>query len=248
MAQRTITPAGGGRVLIVMPTFNEAENLPKIVPAALEQLPEANLLVVDDNSPDGTGDLVAGRTGMEPRLHLLRRDRKMGLGTAYVAGFRYALERDYDRIIEMDADFSHDPRDVVRLLEASADSDIVIGSRYIKGVNVVNWPLKRLLLSMFASHYTRIITGLPLRDCTAGFKCFRREVLEAIELDSIQSDGYSFQIEMNFRAWVKGFRILEIPIIFVDRAAGTSKMSKRILREAVWMVWKLKGLKILNRL
>ena len=237
------------KILVIFPTFNEKQNILAIIEAVFAQNIEGlEILVVDDNSPDGTGDLVAGQTGREPRLHLLRRDRKMGLGTAYVAGFRYALERDYDRIIEMDADFSHDPKDVIRLLKASADSDIVIGSRYINGVNVVNWPLKRLLLSMFASYYTRIITGLPLRDCTAGFKCFRREVLEAIELDRIQSDGYSFQIEMNFRAWVKGFRILEIPIIFVDRAAGTSKMSKRILREAVWMVWKLKGLKILNKL
>ena len=237
------------KILVIFPTFNEKQNILAIIEAVFAQNIEGlEILVVDDNSPDGTGDLVAGQTGREPRLHLLRRDRKMGLGTAYVAGFRYALERDYDRIIEMDADFSHDPKDVIRLLKASADSDIVIGSRYINGVNVVNWPLKRLLLSMFASYYTRIITGLPLRDCTAGFKCFRREVLEAIELDRIQSDGYSFQIEMNFRAWVKGFRILEIPIIFVDRAAGTSKMSKRILREAIWMVWKLKWLKVFNKL
>jgi len=237
------------KILVIFPTFNEKQNILAIIEAVFAQNIEGlEILVVDDNSPDGTGDLVAGQTGREPRLHLLRRDRKMGLGTAYVAGFRYALERDYDRIIEMDADFSHDPKDLSRLLEASAASDIVIGSRYINGVNVVNWPLKRLLLSMFASYYTRIITGLPLRDCTAGFKCFRREVLEAIELDRIQSDGYSFQIEMNFRAWVKGFRILEIPIIFVDRAAGTSKMSKRILREAIWMVWKLKWLKVFNKL
>ncbi|HNS73487.1 MAG TPA: polyprenol monophosphomannose synthase, partial [bacterium] len=213
------------KTLVIFPTYNEKQNILAIIEAVFGQNIEGlDILVVDDNSPDGTGDLVAAQAGREPRLHLLRRDKKMGLGTAYVAGFRYALARDYERIIEMDADFSHDPKDLSRLLEASAASDIVIGSRYITGVNVVNWPLKRLLLSMFASYYTRSITGLPLRDCTAGFKCFRREVLETIELDRIQSDGYSFQIEMNFRAWVKGFRILEIPIIFVDRAAGTSKM------------------------
>lgn len=237
------------KTLVIFPTYNEKQNILAIIEAVFGQNIEGlDILVVDDNSPDGTGDLVAAQAGREPRLHLLRRDKKMGLGTAYVAGFRYALVRDYERIIEMDADFSHDPKDLSRLLEASAASDIVIGSRYITGVNVVNWPLKRLLLSMFASYYTRSITGLPLRDCTAGFKCFRREVLETIELDRIQSDGYSFQIEMNFRAWVKGFRILEIPIIFVDRAAGTSKMSKRILREAIWMVWKLKWLKVFNKL
>jgi len=237
------------KTLVIFPTYNEKQNILAIIEAVFGQNIEGlEILVVDDNSPDGTGDLVAAQAGREPRLHLLRRDKKMGLGTAYVAGFRYALARDYERIIEMDADFSHDPKDLSRLLEASAASDIVIGSRYITGVNVVNWPLKRLLLSMFASYYTRSITGLPLRDCTAGFKCFRREVLETIELDRIQSDGYSFQIEMNFRAWVKGFRILEIPIIFVDRAAGTSKMSKRILREAIWMVWKLKWLKVFNKL
>jgi len=237
------------KTLVIFPTYNEKQNILAIIEAVFGQNIEGlDILVVDDNSPDGTGDLVAAQAGREPRLHLLRRDKKMGLGTAYVAGFRYALARDYERIIEMDADFSHDPKDLSRLLEASAASDIVIGSRYITGVNVVNWPLKRLLLSMFASYYTRSITGLPLRDCTAGFKCFRREVLETIELDRIQSDGYSFQIEMNFRAWVKGFRILEIPIIFVDRAAGTSKMSKRILREAIWMVWKLKWLKVFNKL
>ena len=237
------------KILVIFPTFNEKQNILAIIEAVFAQNIEGlEILVVDDNSPDGTGDLVAGQTGREPRLHLLRRDRKMGLGTAYVAGFRYALERDYDRIIEMDADFSHDPKDVIRLLKASADSDIVIGSRYINGVNVVNWPLKRLLLSMFASYYTRIITGLPLRDCTAGFKCFRREVLEAIELDRIQSDGYSFQIEMNFRAWAKGFRIQEIPIVFTDRVNGVSKMSRHIVWEAAWMVWRLHFLRLRGKL
>ena len=237
------------KTLVIVPTFNEKQNILPITRAIFEQkIPELEVLVVDDGSPDGTGDIVAELAAADPRVHLLRREKKLGLGTAYVAGFRYALERDYGLIIEMDADFSHDPRDLIRLIEASAASDIVIGSRYIKGVNVVNWPLKRLLLSMFASYYTRIITGLPLRDCTAGFKCFRRSVLEHTQLERIQSDGYSFQIEMNFRAWVKGFTIAEIPIVFVDRAAGSSKMSKRIVREAIWMVWKLKWLQLTRRL
>jgi len=235
--------------LVIIPTYNEKQNIEAIIQAILAQeIPGIEILIVDDGSPDGTGALVAAMMEREPRLHLLSRERKMGLGTAYVAGFRFALAHDFDRVIEMDADFSHDPRDLKRLLEASDEADIVIGSRYITGVNVVNWPLRRLLLSMFASYYTRIITGLPLRDCTAGFKCFRREVLEHIDLDRVRSDGYSFQIEMNFRAWVHGFRIQEIPIVFVDRAAGASKMSKKIIYEAVGMVWKLKWLKICHRL
>ncbi len=237
------------KTLVIVPTYNEQQNIVPFIKAIFQQqIPDVEVLVIDDNSPDGTGDLVEAVQRTDPRVHLMRREKKLGLGTAYVAGFHYALERDYARIIEMDADFSHDPKDLLRLLEASADADIVIGSRYIDGVNVVNWPLKRLLLSMFASTYTRFITGLQLRDCTAGFKCFRREVLENIDLKRVQSDGYSFQIEMNFRAWVKGYRIKEIPIVFVDRAAGTSKMSKRIIREAIWMVWKLKFLQIFKRL
>lgn len=235
--------------LVIIPTYNEKQNIASIIQAIFAQeIPGIEILIVDDGSPDGTGGLVRAMVEHEPRLHLLSRERKMGLGTAYVAGFRFALTHDFARVIEMDADFSHDPRDLKRLLEASAKADIVIGSRYITGVNVVNWPLRRLLLSMFASYYTRIITGLPLRDCTAGFKCFRREVLEHIDLDRVRSDGYSFQIEMNFRAWVQGFRIKEIPIVFVDRAAGASKMSKKIIYEAIGMVWKLKWLKICHRL
>lgn len=235
--------------LVIIPTYNEKQNILPVIEAILSQgIDGLEILIVDDSSPDGTGDLVAERQAVDARIHLLRREKKLGLGTAYVAGFRFALARDYDRIIEMDADFSHDPRDLSRLLQASSSADIVVGSRYINGVNVVNWPLQRLLLSMFASYYTRMITRLPQRDCTAGFKCFRREVLENLELERVQSDGYSFQIEMNFRAWVKGYTIKEIPIIFVDRAAGTSKMSKRIIREAIWMVWKLKFLHLMRRL
>lgn len=235
--------------LVIIPTFNESQNIVAMIQALLRlQEPGLEVMIVDDNSPDGTGDLVESLRSREPRLHLLRREKKMGLGTAYVAGFRYALQRDYELILEMDADFSHDPQDVPRLIQAAGDSDVVVGSRYINGVNVVNWPLSRLMLSYFASLYTRWITGMKVRDCTSGFKCFHRRVLQAINLDSIQSDGYSFQIEMNFRAMHRGFHIQEIPIIFIDRRAGTSKMSKRIVREAIWMVWKLKWLQISGRL
>ncbi len=235
--------------LVIIPTFNEKQNIDAMIRALFDlNQPGLEILVVDDNSPDATGDLVAGLCDQEPRLHLLRRERKMGLGTAYVAGFRYALQRDYEYVLEMDADFSHDPKDVPRLLQAAGSFDVVIGSRYVNGVNVVNWPLSRLLLSYFASKYTRWVTGLKMRDCTAGFKCFHRRVLETINLDNIQSDGYSFQIEMNFRASHLGFRIGEVPIIFIDRRAGTSKMSKRIVREAIWMVWKLKWLQISGKL
>ncbi len=235
--------------LVIIPTFNESQNIVAMIQALLHlQEPGLEVMIVDDNSPDGTGDLVEALRSHEPRLHLLRREKKMGLGTAYVAGFRYALQRDYELILEMDADFSHDPQDVPRLIQAAGDNDVVVGSRYINGVNVVNWPLSRLMLSYFASLYTRWITGMKVRDCTSGFKCFHRRVLQAVSLDSIQSDGYSFQIEMNFRAIRRGFHIQEIPIIFIDRRAGTSKMSKRIVREAIWMVWKLKWLQISGRL
>jgi len=235
--------------LVIIPTYNEKENIAAMLQALLN-LPVSGLeiLVVDDLSPDGTGEVVAELAHSESRIHLLRRERKMGLGTAYVAGFRYALQHDYEFVLEMDADFSHDPRDVVRLLEGMVQCDLVIGSRYINGVNVVNWPLSRLLLSYFASVYTRTVTGLKVRDCTSGFKCFRRRVLEAINLDSIQSDGYSFQIEMTFRAVHKGFRVKELPIIFIDRRAGISKMSKKIVREAIWMVWRLKWMQLTRQL
>lgn len=237
------------RSLVIIPTFDEAENIRCLIPIIFQQnVPGLEILIVDDNSPDGTGDIVAEISKANPRVHLLRRTEKGGLGTAYVAGFKYALQHDYDLIIEMDADFSHDPKELSNFIKSCEQADLVIGSRYINGVNVVNWPLGRLLLSMGASKYTRFITGLPLRDCTSGYKCFRRRVLESIDLGRIQSDGYSFQIEMNFRAWKKGFIIQEIPIIFVDRAAGSSKMSKKIVREAIWMVWKLKLLSIAGKL
>ncbi len=235
--------------LVIIPTFNERDNITKIINAILGLgVNDLNILVVDDNSPDGTGDLVDALSRLHRQVFLLRREGKMGLGTAYVAGFRYALEHGYDRIMEMDADFSHDPNDIPHLLKGCDKYDVTIGSRYIKGVNVVNWPLSRLLLSMGASWYTRIVTGLPVHDCTAGFVCYRRQVLEAINLENVQSDGYSFQIEMKFKAWKKGYHLGEVPIIFIDRRHGESKMSKRIVHEAYWMVWKLKFQSLFGRL
>jgi len=229
------------KILVIIPTYNESQNIEKLLEQIVGQnIDGLDVLVVDDNSPDGTGDLVKKFSKKEQSIHLLERTEKLGLGTAYMTGFRYALEKEYDLIIEMDADFSHDPNELKNLINATNQYDLVIGSRYVKGVNVINWPLSRLLLSMGASLYTRMITGLPLRDCTSGFKCFKRKVLESINLDKIQSDGYSFQIEMSFKAWKKGFILGEIPIIFLDRSAGTSKMSKKIVREAIWMVWNLK--------
>ncbi len=237
------------KILVIIPTYNESQNIKNILVAIFNQkIENLHVLVVDDNSPDGSGDIVAEMQEKNQRIHLLQRKEKAGLGTAYVAGFRYALENEYDLILEMDADFSHDPGELKNLIHAADKYDVVLGSRYVDGINVVHWPLVRLLLSIGASKYTRFITGLPVRDCTSGFKCFRRNVLESIDLDRIHSDGYSFQIEMNFKAWKKGFNIGEIPIIFIDRAAGSSKMSKKIVREAIWMVWKLKWLSIVGRL
>jgi dolichol-phosphate mannosyltransferase len=228
------------RCLVIIPTFNEADNLPRLLPIILNLGSHFNILIVDDNSPDGTAKLVKEMQKTEQRIHLIERPGKMGLGTAYVAGFKYALANGFDYIFEMDADFSHDPAELPRLLTKAEEYDLVIGSRYIEGVNVVNWPMKRLLLSYFANIYTRVITGMPVRDATGGFKCFRRKVLESIDLDAIHSNGYSFQIEMSYKSWRKGFRVCEIPIVFVDRRIGVSKMSKKIVYEAVWMVWRLK--------
>jgi dolichol-phosphate mannosyltransferase len=228
------------RSLIIIPTYNEVDNVAKIIPEVLVQDDGFNVLIVDDNSPDGTAKLVREMQKNNQRIHLIERPSKRGLGTAYVAGFKYALEKGFDFIFEMDADFSHDPKSLVKLLAKAEAYDLVIGSRYISGVNVVNWPLSRLILSYSANLYTRIITGLPVRDATAGFKCYRRAVLESLDLDSITSNGYSFQIETNFLTWKKGFRVCEVPIVFIDRRAGVSKMSKHIVYEAAWMVWKLK--------
>jgi len=228
------------RALIIFPTYNEKDNIRKIVHAVLPLDPRIHVLIVDDNSPDGTGQIAGQLADQEKNVNVLHREEKKGLGRAYIAGFKWAIERKFDYIFEMDADFSHGPEYLKDFLREIQNNDLVIGSRYISGVNVINWPMSRLLLSYFANVYTRIITGLPLRDATGGFKCFRRELLEAINLDDVKSSGYSFQIEMSMRAWKKNFRIKEIPIIFVDRIAGQSKMSKKIVREAVWMVWLLR--------
>lgn len=229
------------RALIIIPTYNERENIERIIAAVLAQDARLEVLVVDDGSPDGTGDIVEALAASDGRVHLLRRARKMGLGTAYLAGFTWALERDYDAVFEMDADFSHDPAHLPGFLSAIEGADLVLGSRYREGkVSVVNWPIGRLMLSYFANVYARFVTGLPVWDATGGFKCFRRSVLEAIDFERVKSNGYAFQIEMSFRAWKRGSRIVEIPIVFVDRTEGTSKMSKHIVREAVWMVWQLR--------
>lgn len=237
------------RALVIIPTFNESENLPRLVPSVLSRDERLEILVVDDNSPDGTGRLAEEIAAAEPRVHVIHRAGKLGLGTAYIAGFKWGIEHGYDILFEMDADFSHDPAHLPQFLEAVQDYDLVLGSRYLHGrVTVVNWPMGRLLLSYFANSYARWVTGLPIADATGGFKCFRRQVLEAIELDRVESNGYAFQIEMSFRAWKKGFRLGEIPIMFVDRDLGESKMSKKIVREAVWRVWRLRFLAATGRL
>ena len=228
------------RALVVVPTYNESANLPLIVPEILAQDARLHVLVVDDNSPDGTGELADRLAAADPRVQVLHRPGKGGLGKAYLAGFRWALERDYELVFEMDADFSHDPKFLGKFLQAVEAADLVIGSRYKTGVNVINWPISRLLLSLGANQYARWITGLPIMDSTGGFKCFRRRVLEAIDFERVRSNGYAFQIEMSFRAWKKGFRLVEIPIVFTDRMEGQSKMNKRIVREAIWMVWWLR--------
>ncbi len=236
------------KITVVVPTYNERANLEQLIPRVLGQSPDIELLVVDDGSPDGTGEYADSVAAGNPRVHVLHRPGKLGLGSAYVRAFTHILETtDAELVIQMDADFSHDPDVIPDLVKKAADHDVVLGSRYITGANVVNWPLQRLFLSYFANVYTHIITGLPLRDSTGGFKCFHRRVLAGIELDTIRSDGYSFQIEVNFRSWRKGFAIVEIPIVFVDRHAGTSKMSRRIVWEAMWLVWRLRLERILKR-
>jgi dolichol-phosphate mannosyltransferase len=237
------------RLLVVVPTYNELVNLPLVVPAILQQDPRIDVLVVDDNSPDGTGQLADELAASTPRVHVLHRPNKSGLGKAYLAGFQWALANRYDLIFEMDADFSHDPKFLGDFIRAVPNADLVIGSRYRAGVvNVINWPISRLLLSIGANQYARWITGLPLADSTGGFKCFRREVLEAIDFEKVRSNGYAFQIEMSFRAWKKGFRLVEVPIVFTDRVEGQSKMNKRIVREAIWMVWWLRLQSLIGRL
>ena len=236
------------KALIIIPTYNEADNVSAIIDEVLKQDENLEVLIVDDNSPDGPSKIVEKKQKKNNKIHLLKRAGKMGLGSAYVAGFKYALDQNFDYIFEMDADFSHDPAVIPDMLEEIKDNDLVIGSRYLGGINVVNWPLRRLMLSFFAAHYVRFITGMPINDPTGGFKCFRRNVLETIDLDKILSDGYSFQIEMNFRTWRKKFKIKEIPIVFTDRRSGQSKMSKKIVREAVFVVWKLQFLHLKRKL
>jgi len=237
------------KALIIVPTYNERENIPSLISQVLEKDPRIEVLVVDDNSPDRTGDLVEEIRALEPRVHLMRRPGKMGLGTAYLDGFRWALARDYEYIFEMDADFSHDPRHLPEFLSAAQDADFVLGSRYLNGrVTVVNWPMKRLVLSYGANIYARLVTGLKLWDSTGGFKCFHRRVLESINLDAVRSNGYAFQIEMSFRAFHKGFLGKEIPIVFTDRTVGDSKMSGHIVREAIFMVWRLRWWQLTGQL
>ncbi len=231
------------RKLVIIPTFNELENIQEMIHAIMNLADSFELLIIDDGSPDGTADVViTNQSSYLGRLHLICRSGKLGLGTAYIAGFKWALERSYDYIFEMDADFSHDPKDLVRLYQSCVDGpyDLAIGSRYITGVNVVNWPIGRVLMSYFASVYVKFITGLPVKDATAGFKCYHRSVLEGIRLDKIKFIGYAFQIEMKFTSWKLGFRIVEVPIIFTDRTKGSSKMSKGIFKEAVLGVLAMK--------
>ena len=236
MEPSTTTPRPG-RTLVVIPTYNEKDNVRGMVTLVLQQADSLDVLIVDDNSPDGTAAIVGEIARANPRVHLLQRAGKLGLGTAYIAGFHWGLERDYEFLMEIDADFYHDPREIPNFLAKAGEADLVLGSRYLDGIRVINWPLSRLMLSKGAALYVRVVTGLPVADPTGGFKCFRRRVLEAIDLDSIHSNGYAFQVEMTYRAWMKGFRVREIPITFTDRFAGQSKMSAGIVREALRVVW-----------
>lgn len=240
--------SGVPKILVVIPTYNESENITRLIPLVLGQAAGVEVLVVDDGSPDGTGNMVRALAATDGRVHLLERDGKMGLGTAYVAGFKYALAGAYEYVFEMDADFSHNPSEIPAFLEKAREVDLVVGSRYTNGVRVLNWPMQRLLLSWTANVWTRFMTGLPLNDATGGFKCYRIAVLRGIDLDSLRSNGYAFQIEMSYKAWRKGFSLGEIPIVFLDRNAGRSKMSKHIVYEAFFMLWKLRFRSMLNRL
>ena len=228
------------KILVIIPTYNELENIPGLVPRVLEQHEGVEILFIDDNSPDGSGKLIDDICAVNPKVHAIHRKGKLGLGTAYVQGFKWAIEHDYDKVFEMDADFSHNPNDIPRLIEASERDDLIIGSRFVNGISVVNWPFRRLLLSLCAMLYVRLITGLKLNDPTSGFKCYNRRVLEGIYLDGLKSNGYSFQIETNYKTRLAGFSIREIPIIFIEREGGVSKMNRRIVTEAIWIVYKLR--------
>ncbi len=237
------------RFVVIIPTYNEADNLARLVPRVLEQDPRIDVLVVDDDSPDGTGDIADSLSRESDRVHVLHRSGKQGLGKAYIAAFRWGLKRDYALFFEMDADFSHRPSALPLFIEKAREFDIVLGSRYVDGrVTVINWPMSRLLISYFGSWYARFVTRLPVRDATGGFNCWRREVLESLDFDRIESNGYTFQIELKLRAWRKGFTFTEIPIVFEERESGESKMSKKIVREAIWKVWKLRFLDLIGRL
>lgn len=235
------------KALIIIPTYNEQENVRSIAALVFQACPGANILFVDDNSPDGTGNTVKEMALSDQRIHTLHQQDKRGLGRAYLAGFKWALERDYTHIFEMDADFSHNPAEIPKFLAAARQADLVLGSRYINGIRIINWPLSRLILSQGAGTYVRLVTGMPFSDPTSGYKCFRREVLEAVDLERIKSNGYSFQIEMTYMAWKLGFRIQEVPIVFEDRHSGHSKMNSSIIREALWMVVKLRFRPILRK-
>ena len=237
------------RVLVIVPTYNERDNLPRIVPQILAQGDAFHILVVDDNSPDGTGDVADALAARSERVNVLHRAGKQGLGAAYVAGFRWGLEREFDVMIEMDADLSHPADRLPALVEALAEVDVAVGSRYVGGrITVVNWPLRRLMVSLFGSWYARAITRIPVNDATGGFNAFRRRVIESVGVDKIQSNGYTFQIELKLRAWRAGFTLREVPIVFTERDSGESKMSGKIIREAVWRVWKLRLLDLLGKL
>ena len=232
------------KTLVISPTYNERKNIKLLVDMVLGNYPDFDLLIIDDNSPDGTSEKVKDLQSKYENLYLEIRGKKSGLGTAYIYGFKWALDHNYDRIVQMDADLSHNPKDLPMLVKNLDEYDLVIGSRYIRGISVVNWPLRRLMLSYGANTYSRIITGMPIMDGTGGFKAWKSEVLSDIDLDSVRSQGYSFQIEMNFRAWIKDYKIKEVPIIFSDRTIGQSKMSKKIVYEAIFMVWRLRIWKI----
>lgn len=236
------------RVLVIIPTYNERENVDRLIPQILEQTPELEILVVDDNSPDGTAVSVERFAKNTERVHLIQRPHKLGLGTAYIAGFRYALEQGYDFVFEMDADFSHDPREIPRFITAAKEADLVIGSRYIARGSSQNWPLRRRLLSQLGNLYTHILTGMSVKDATSGYRCLARSLLERLDLNRIASNGYAFQIEVAFRVWKLGLRIREIPIVFADRVAGQSKLDRHIIWEALWGLWRLRLLSLLGRL
>ncbi|MBC8257130.1 MAG: polyprenol monophosphomannose synthase [Candidatus Marinimicrobia bacterium] len=226
-------------ILAISPTYNEKKNISELINRIFQLPMEIDLLIVDDNSPDGTAEIVKENMIENKNVHILEREKKLGLGTAYCEGFQWALDREYNLIVQIDADLSHNPDDILRMVDKSQSADLVIGSRYIGGVNVINWPMRRLLLSYFANLYAKFLIRFPIKDSTGGFKCFHRKVLESIDLTEINSEGYSFQIEMNFLAWVKGFKLKEIPIVFTDRTVGESKMNRGIVLEAIWMVPKL---------